>query len=76
MRAKSGRVLSSANRERIRKALEAKPGLLAALDDLAALLEETDPGDATKAVTPLQRELLAFEAIEARLAGVELPTVG
>src|SRR5690349_9539486 len=38
MRAKSGRVLSAANRERIRTALEAKPALLAAFDDLAALL--------------------------------------
>jgi hypothetical protein len=75
MRAKSGRVLSTANRERIRKALEAKPALLEALDDLAALLEETGEEVATKATTPLQRELLAFQAIEARMAGVDLPSV-
>lgn len=72
MRAKSGRVLSSANRERIRKALEAKPALLAAFDDLASLLSETDPEAAEKSSSEMRRQLLAFAAIEARALGVEV----
>lgn len=43
MRAKTGRVLSAANRERISTALASREAVLAAYSDLEALLAETDP---------------------------------
>jgi hypothetical protein len=43
MRAKTGRVLSAANRERIATALASREAVLAAYSDLEALLAETDP---------------------------------
>jgi hypothetical protein len=51
MRAKAGRVLSAANRDRIAKALASKEAVLGAYADLEALLTETDPqaADAAKA---------------------------
>lgn len=43
MRAKTGRVLSAANRDRISTALASREAVLAAYADLEALLSETDP---------------------------------
>lgn len=43
MRAKAGRVLSAANRDRITAALASREAVLAAYADLEALLAETDP---------------------------------
>lgn len=57
MRAKTGRVLSAANRDRITTALASREAVLAAYGDLEALLAETDPD--TKSV-----DLLAFAVAE------------
>lgn len=73
MRAKAGRVLSAANRDRIAKALASKEAILAAYSDLEALLTETDPETTRKASDTLRDELLAFEATQARMLGVEVP---
>lgn len=75
MRTKSGRVLSSANRERIARALESRQSVLDAYADLEALLAETDPESAQKAIAEITREQLAFAAIEARSLGVEVATL-
>lgn len=72
MRAKAGRILSAANRERIAKAVASKEAVLAAYGDLEALLAETDPEAADKAADAFMREFLAFQATEARLLGVEV----
>lgn len=73
MRTKAGRILSAANRERIAKAIDSKSAVLAAYADLEALLTETDPAEGTKGSDAIRRELLAYQALEARLNGVELP---
>lgn len=70
MRAKAGRVLSGANRDRIAKALASRDAVLAAYADLEALLAETDPETATKAAAALADEALAFERLQARMRGV------
>jgi hypothetical protein len=57
MRVKAGRVLSSANRDRIAKALASKDAVLAAYADLEALLTETDPETAAKSVLLLEAAL-------------------
>lgn len=68
MRAKAGRVLSSANRERIAAALASKDAVLAAYSDLEALLVETDP-DAAKSARFVDEETI--DAIALRwIAGV------
>lgn len=64
MRVKAGRVLSSANRDRIAKALASKEAVLGAYADLEALLAETDPATADAAKSAL--------ALAAALAEVSL----
>lgn len=70
MRAKAGRVLSSANRERIAKALASREAVLEAYSDLEKLLTETDP-DADKSA--LWMAVIEVEAARARSLGVEVP---
>lgn len=72
MRAKSGRVLSAANRERLAKALASKDAVLEAYADLEALLDETDPEAATKAADAIWAEFLRTQATDARLLGAEV----
>lgn len=65
MRAKEGRTLSTANRDRLKQHRES---LRTIADDLDALLVATEPGDGKRAdVTAL---LIEFATIEARLNGV------
>jgi hypothetical protein len=75
MRTKAGRVLSASNRERIAKALASKEAVLTAYGDLEALLAETDPEAAAKSADLLWSQFLAFQAMEARLRGVEVPSL-
>jgi hypothetical protein len=73
MRAKSGRVLSAVNRDRISKAIASKQSVLDAYADLEALLAETEPESATKAAAAIRAAELAFLASEAARLGVEVP---
>jgi hypothetical protein len=57
MRAKAGRVLSAANRDRINTALASREAVLAAYSDLEALLAETDPEAKSAALASLDRDV-------------------
>lgn len=57
MRAKAGRVLSAANRDRINTALASREAVLAAYTDLEALLAETDPQAKSVDLASLDREV-------------------
>lgn len=57
MRAKAGRVLSGANRDRINAALASREAVLSAYEDLEALLAETDPEAKSAALASLDREV-------------------
>jgi cation transport regulator ChaB len=73
MRAKAGRVLSAANRDRIAKALASKEAVLAAYSDLESLLSETDPQAADAAKAALWQAVIEAEVTLARSRGVPVP---
>lgn len=72
MRAKTGRVLSAVNRERISAAIASREAVLAAYADLEALLAETDP-EPKKSVAPAfldDRSVLLRAALVTSIEGV------